>query len=180
MKVNVGAALTHCLVLALMFGFFAKTARAQIKIDQPWPAFEMQDQHGRRHRLEDYAGKWLVLYFYPRDDTPGCTIEACKFRDDLYLIRSMNADVLGVSLDSVGSHARFAADYGLPFPLLADRRGEAAAAYGVLLSMGPLKLARRNTFLIDPKGNIARIYRKVDPKRHSEEVIADLRELQTK
>ena len=134
----------------------------------------------RQHALADYAGKWVVLYFYPKDDTPGCAIEACKFRDDYQAIKSLGAEILGVSLDSTDSHASFASDHQLPFPLLADPGGEVARSYGCLFSLGPLKLAKRNTFIIDKQGKIAKIYRDVDPRRHSEQVITDLQQLQPK
>ena len=163
-----------------MFGLFSKSAVAAIAVGKPAPAFDLFDQHGQKHTLADYVGKWVVLYFYPKDDTPGCTIEACKFRDDYQKIRSLGAEVLGVSLDSTGSHARFAAKHDLPFPLLSDPTGIVSELYGCLFSLGPLKLDRRNTVIIDRKGNVAKIYRDVDPRRHSDQIIADLQQLQAK
>lgn len=142
------------------------------------PDFQLNDQNGVSHRLSDYRGRWLVLYFYPRDDTPGCTEQACRFRDDVAHFRSMGAQVIGISVDSVDSHAQFAEKHGLPFPLLADEGGGTAKAYGALRNLGLIKLARRHTFIIDPDGRIARIYREVDPATHSEEVIAELARLQ--
>lgn len=168
------------LVLVLMFGFFSKKVCADVAVGKPAPAFTLYDQHEHKHSLADYAGKWLVLYFYPKDDTPGCTIEACKFRDDYQRILSLGAEVLGVSLDSTGSHARFASEYNLPFPLLSDPDGKVAREYGCLFKVGLFKLAKRNTFIIDKKGRIARIYRDVDPRRHSEQIITDLQQLQSK
>ena len=119
----------------------------------------------------------MVLYFYPRDDTPGCTIEACRFRDGMDELHSMGVEVLGVSLDSPESHAQFAVKYSLPFPLLADAGGDVARRYGSLLSLGPMRVAKRRTFIIDDHGKVAKIYRRVKPRSHGEEVIADLRSL---
>ena len=142
------------------------------------PDFELSDQNGTTHRLADYRGRWVVLYFYPRDDTPGCTEQACKFRDDVAHFRSMGAQVIGISVDSVESHAHFAEKHGLPFPLLADEGGRTARAYGSLRNLGLIKMAQRHTFIIDPAGRIAHIYRKVDTTTHSADVIAELTRLQ--
>lgn len=167
-------------VLVLMFGIFSKSAVAEIIVGKPAPGFDLYDQQGQQHSLADYSGKWVVLYFYPKDDTPGCTIEACRFRDDYQRIQSLGAEILGISLDGTESHARFANDHDLPFPLLSDPGGNVAKQYGCLFSLGPLKLARRNTFIIDRKGHVAKIYRDVDPRHHSDQVITDLQELQAK
>lgn len=141
------------------------------------PGFNLLDQEGKAHDLADYKGKWVVLYFYPKDDTPGCTQEACAFRDDLQQLTAKGAQVLGVSVDNTASHAEFASKYHLPFPLLADRDGKVAASYGALWNLGLVKFAKRYTFLIDPQGNVARIYLKVDTSRHSKEIIEDLKRL---
>ena len=167
-------------VFVLMFGLFTKSAAADIAVGKAAPGFTLYDQNAQQHTLEEYAGKWVVLYFYPKDDTPGCTIEACKFRDDYQQIKSLGVEILGVSLDSTDSHARFANTHELPFPLLSDPGGKVAELYGCLFSLGPLKLARRNTIIIDQKGKIAKIYRDVDPRRHSEQIINDLQQLQSK
>ena len=142
------------------------------------PDFALQDQNGTTHRLGDYAGRWLVLYFYPRDDTPGCTQEACRFRDDIGVLGDLNAAVVGVSVDDAGSHADFARKYQLPFPLLSDPDGRTAAAYDSLLNLGLVRFARRHTFIISPDGRIAARFDKVDPARHVEEVARTLRILQ--
>ncbi len=142
------------------------------------PDFALQDQNGKTHRLGDYAGRWLVLYFYPRDDTPGCTQEACRFRDDIGVLGDLNAAVVGVSVDDAGSHADFARKYQLPFPLLSDPDGRTAAAYDSLLNLGLVRFARRHTFIISPDGRIAARFDKVDPARHVEEVARTLRALQ--
>jgi peroxiredoxin Q/BCP len=142
------------------------------------PAFDLLDQNGQHQHLEDYRGQWLVLYFYPKDDTPGCTTEACQFRDDYYRIKALGAVVIGVSLDDVASHKAFADKYHLPFPLLADDEKKLAEAYGVLSGFGPIKFASRQSFIIDPQGRIARHYARVSPGRHAEEIIGDLQALQ--
>lgn len=141
------------------------------------PGFELLDQHGNKHRLEDYRGRWLVMYFYPKADTPGCTTEACAFRDDVFILRKMNVALLGISTDDVKSQKEFADKYHLPFPLLSDADGATASSYGSFASFGPFRFARRHTFIIDPQGRIARIYRDVSPKTHSDEIIAALKTL---
>ncbi len=141
---------------------------------QPAPAFRLQDQDGKWQSLEDNRGTWLVLYFYPKDFTPGCTTEVCAFRDDVTQLRAAGARVLGVSVDDVKSHAEFAAKYHVPFPLLSDANKEVAKRYGVLTSKLGFSYARRDTFVIDPKGNVARHYENVDPKENVKQVLADL------
>ncbi len=144
----------------------------------PAPEFELPDQDGQLHSLEDYRDQWVVLYFYPKDETPGCTAEACAFRDNIFAFRKLNAQILGVSLDDVESHKAFADNHGLPFPLLADADGVAADAYRVKTRMFGMKVAKRETFIIDPDGVVAKHYRKVKPKTHSQQVLADLALLQ--
>lgn len=141
------------------------------------PEFKLQDQKGQWHTLADHKGKWVVLYFYPKDDTPGCTTEACNFRDHVFKLRDAGADVLGVSLDDVKSHEAFAEKYKLPFPLLADTAHDASKAYGVLTSSAGFEYAKRETFIVDPKGVIAKHYVGVDPKKNAPEVLADLEAL---
>ncbi len=165
------------LCVLLMWPFSSSSADSLVEGDMA-PAFDLVDQYMKQHKLSDYQGKWVVLYFYPKDDTPGCTTEACNFRDDIYKIRELNAEVLGVSLDSAESHAKFAEKHGLPFPLLSDASADVARGYGCYSSIGPLKFAKRQTFIIGPDGKLARIYRKVTPARHSEEVIQELQRLQ--
>ena len=142
------------------------------------PDFALPDQNGQTHRLSDFSGRWLVLYFYPRDDTPGCTREACRFRDDIGVLGNLGAAVVGVSVDSAGSHTDFARKYQLPFPLLSDPDGRTARAYDSLMSLGFVRFARRHTFIIAPDGRIAARFDKVDPARHAEEVARTLRRLQ--
>jgi peroxiredoxin Q/BCP len=140
----------------------------------PAPEFRLQDQKGEWHSLDAYRGRWLVLYFYPKDFTPGCTKQVCAFRDDITAIRKAGAEVVGVSLDDVNSHAEFAAKHSVPFPLLSDATRSVAKSYGVLSSRGDFVYARRDTFLIDPQGRVARHYENVDPEQNVKNVLADL------
>lgn len=160
-----------------IFGWSAAHA-GSLAVGQAAPPFSLKDQNGKTQRLSDYAGKWLVVYFYPKDDTPGCTKEACHFRDDIAQLRALGVQLLGISLDSTESHDHFAAKFSLPFPLLADEGGAIAKAYDAYWSLAFIHVARRHTFIIDPTGHIAKIYRKVDPDTHSAEVIADIKTLQ--
>jgi len=162
---------------ALLFATLSALAAGTPEIGKPAPEFELPDQDGQLHSLEDYRDQWVVLYFYPKDDTPGCTTEACEFRDNIFAFRELNAQILGVSLDDIDSHKKFSENHGLPFPLLADPDGTTASAYGVKTRMMGWTVAKRQTFLIDPQGNVARHYHKVKPGEHSAEVIADLRKL---
>ena len=150
-----------------------------IEIGQPAPEFELLDQHSNTHTLGNYRGQWIVLYFYPKDDTPGCTKEACAFRDDYRALTAQNTQVLGVSVDSEESHAKFAEKYQLPFPLLADPKGLTAKRYNSLTSLGPIKFAKRHSFIIDPDGITRQIYRKVDPENHSDQILSELKILQS-
>ncbi|MFO7581732.1 peroxiredoxin [Guyparkeria sp.] len=150
---------------------------ADLAVGDSAPAFALPDQDGETRRLEDYRGQWLVLYFYPKDDTPGCTTEACSFRDNINRLIAQDAAVLGVSMDSVESHAAFAREYELPFPLLADPEGDVVERYGALSDFMVVKFAKRQTFIIDPEGRIARIYRKVNPDEHVRDVLEDLQAL---
>lgn len=139
------------------------------------PDFTLSDQNGNKHSLKDYAGKWLVLYFYPEDDTPGCTTEACNFRDAREVIAELgNAEVVGISKDSVESHKKFVDKYGLNFTLLSDESHEVMKAYD---SWGTM-MANRNTFIINPKGEVVKEYKGVEPNGHAAEIIADLKALQ--
>ena len=156
----------------------ATPTMADIMVGETAPPFHLQDQKGNWHSLEQYSGKWVVLYFYPKDDTPGCTKEACAFRDNIFAFEDIGAVILGVSLDDVASHEAFAEQYSLPFSLLSDADATTATDYGVLKKMGPLTFAKRQSFIIDPAGNIARHYESVNAESHSVEVLADLKELQ--
>ena len=147
------------------------------KVGEIAPDFSLPDQSGKTHTLTDFRGKWLVLYFYPKNDTPGCTEQACKFRDDLHQLAALDAQVVGISVDDSDSHAAFAKKHHLPFPLLADKNAEVSARYGVLRNLGFIKVAKRYTFLIDPHSKINRVYDKVETSRHSKEIIEDLSRL---
>jgi peroxiredoxin Q/BCP len=146
-------------------------------VGAPAPDFRLQDQDNNWHSLVDYRGQWVALYFYPKADTPGCTTEACAFRDDIMQFRAMGVAIIGVSLDDVEDQLEFAEKYHLPFPLLSDRDAEVAELYDVLRGLGPIRYAHRETFLIDPEGLIAMHYDSVDPDEHSEQVLGDLAEL---
>ena len=167
-----------CLLSLLTVVGVSAVHAGPLEIGQPAPPFALKDQTGKIHQLSDYAGKWLVVYFYPKDDTPGCTKEACHFRDDIATLHDLGVQVVGISLDSVESHDRFAAKFKLQFPLLSDEGGAVAKTYNAYWSFLFIHVARRHTFIIDPTGRIAKIYRDVDPDTHSAEVIADIKELQ--
>jgi len=169
------AALSIC-AITLPFASIA-IASEQPLVGSPAPEFELSDQDNQLHSLEDYRNQWVVLYFYPKDETPGCTTEACEFRDNIFAFRDLNAQVLGVSLDDVESHKAFSENHGLPFPLLADPDGETSTAYGVKTRMFGMTVAKRHTFIIGPDGLIAKHYSKVKPGEHSAEVLADLKAL---
>ena len=145
------------------------------------PAFSLPDQHGKVHQLSDYKGKWVILYFYPKDMTPGCTVEACNFRDDFPAFGNLDAVILGVSKDSVTRHKKFAEKYELPFTLLSDEDGSMCEAYGVWKEKslyGKIFMGiNRSTFLIDPSGKIARVYPKVKVKEHAAELLQALNDL---
>ncbi len=164
------------LVLALNFAS-PSVAGEQVAVGDPAPEFELSDQNGQLHSLEDYRDQWVVLYFYPKDETPGCTTEACEFRDNIFAFKDLHAQILGVSLDNVESHKKFAENHRLPFPLLADTEGETSTAYGVKTRMFGMTVAKRQTFIIGPDGKIAKHYATVNPDEHSAQVLADLKEL---
>ena len=158
-------------------GFCVLAARAAD--DTPMPAegqkapeFTLPSQDGSPISLDQYRGKWVVLYFYPKDMTPGCTIEAHKFQDALAQFEAKNAVILGVSVDSPDSHKQFCAKDGLTFHLLADTDLKVVSEYGSLGGFNGLVIANRNTFLIDPKGNIAKVWVKVNPNNAASDVLA--------
>jgi peroxiredoxin Q/BCP len=142
------------------------------------PAFTLPSQDTPAVSLSDYKGKWVVLYFYPKDKTSGCTIEAHNFQRDLAKYAALNAVVLGVSLDTAESHKSFCTQESLTFKLLADPQHKVIDAYGVAIhGMGPIKFAERDTVLINPEGKIAKTWKSVDPNTHSEEVLATIAEM---
>jgi peroxiredoxin Q/BCP len=142
------------------------------------PDFTLPSEQGTPVRLADFRGKWVVLYFYPKDFTSGCTREAHNFQRDLAQYEHKNAVILGVSVDSVDSHREFCTKEGLNFKLLSDSDKTVTKTYGSLTNLGVVKFAARHTFLIDPNGKIAKVYTSVNPGKHSEEVLAALAEMQ--
>jgi len=152
-----------------------------LKVNSPAPDFTLPDQNGKTHKLSDYIGSTVLVYFYPKDSTPGCTVEACTIRDVWSDFLAAGIVVLGISTDSIASHEKFATKHNLPFTILADENKEVVNLYGVY---GKKKFlgreymgTNRNSFLIDKKGNIAKIYEKVKPADHAEEVLKDAKEL---
>ena len=162
----------HLLIILMLFSF---SPRAELSLNDLAPDFELMDQNGDLHKLSDYRGQWLVLYFYPKDDTPGCTTEACSFRDDIYKIRELKTKIVGISTDDIESHEKFAKKYSLPFPLLSDKDAIVAKSYGSAVRVGPFKMAKRHSFIISPTGKIVMIYRRVNPATHSNEIIDKLK-----
>lgn len=160
-------------VLALLA--LAPLAQAAGKwVGTPAPALRLADQDGQLRSLAEFRGQWVALYFYPRDDTPGCTQEALRFRERWPELRKANVMVVGASVDGVASHKAFHSRLKLPYPLLSDDRHELARAMGVLRGFGPVAFAGRETFLIDPAGTIVYHYPDVDTDRHAGQVLADV------
>jgi len=170
---QIGIALTAAIALST-----GAAAQENPRVGDAAPEFRLQDQHGKWHSLSDYRGKWVVIYFYPKDNTPGCTTQACDLRDNIFAFRDLGAVILGISVDDVASHKSFAEEHGLPFVILADADKQVTTRYGVLTKfLGMMELARRDTFIIDPQGRIAKHYMKVDPSNHSAMVLEDLKKL---
>jgi peroxiredoxin Q/BCP len=165
------------LTTALLLAAAPAMAGDSPDVGSPAPDFRLQDQNGDWHALADYRGQWLTVYFYPKNDTPGCTTEACNFRDNIYAFRAIGANVVGVSVDDVASHKAFAEKHRLPFILLADTEGEMAKAYGVLRDWKLLQIAARESFIVNPDGVIVKHYEDVDPDTHTDEVLAELERL---
>ena len=152
---------------------------AMIEEGKKAPPFTLADASGAEVSLSDFTGQHVIVYFYPRDDTPGCTEQAARYRDAMRELEAAGGAVCGVSVDDSESHAAFARKFNLPFALLADRKGETAARYGSLRDFGLLKFAKRNTFLIDPAGKVAKVYLGVNPARNTTDVVNDLKQLAT-
>lgn len=161
----------------LLWRGFNSTKRNLPRVGDPAPEFRLPDQHGTARSDAEFRGKWLVLYFYPKDETPGCIEQALRFRDSMAVLEAQGAAVCGVSVDDSTSHAAFARKHKLPFPLLADRDGATAARYGSLRNFGFVKFAKRNTFLIDPEGRIAKVRLGVSPSKNAADVASDLQAL---
>ena len=141
------------------------------------PDFALADQDGVVRTAADFRGRWLVLYFYPRDDTPGCTEQAARFRDAMLEFTAAGAVVCGISVDGREKHAAFARKYNLPYALLSDPDGGTARRFGSLFDLGVVRFARRNTFLADPRGCVAKVYLGVNPARNARDVLQDLKAL---
>jgi peroxiredoxin Q/BCP len=169
------------LATALAATVAAGTARAADEamptVGQSAPTFTLPSQDGSQISLDSFHGKWVVLYFYPKDMTSGCTIEAHNFQRDLSKFEAQNAVVVGVSVDTPDSHKQFCTKEGLTFRLLADPEHKVVDEYGSLGHFGAWTIANRNTFLIDPQGKIVKVWTKVDPSHHSEEVLTAIAEL---
>ena len=167
------------LLMSCLFAFaaplWASDTNAGPEAGQAAPDFKLQDQNSKWHQLSDFKDSYLVLYFYPKDFTGGCTTQVCAFRDDIAALKKAGAKVVGVSLDDVKSHTEFAEKYHVPFPLLSDAKHDTAREYGVLTSKeGFGDYARRETFLIGPDGKVIKRYRNVDPAKNVKQVLADL------
>jgi peroxiredoxin Q/BCP len=163
-----------CVGVAAVWAANKTSASSAPVVGQAAPDFTLPSQDSTPVSLHDYRGKWVVLYFYPKDNTHGCTIEAHNFQRDIAKYESANAVVLGVSVDNSTSHQDFCAKQGLTFKLLADTNKTASSEYGSVMNMVVTKIAARNTFLIDPQGKIAKVWTGVEPNRHSAEVLEAL------
>lgn len=173
-------ALALIVVAGLAVRSFAADNGPMPQAGQTAPTFTLPNQEGKTVSLDTYKGKWVVLYFYPKDMTSGCTKEAHNFQNDLDKYKASNAVILGVSVDSVDSHKQFCTKDSLSFNLLSDEQKKVVQEYGSLGNYGPMQIANRNTFLIDPDGKIVKVWTKVDPSGHSSEVLAALADLEKK
>src|SRR5437016_12759353 len=169
--------LSAIIVLATLTCMAATESQTQPEVGKPAPDFSLSTSDGSQVSLKDYRGKWVVLYFYPKDFTSGCTMEARNFQRDLTKYEEAEAVVLGVSVDTAQSHKDFCAKEGLNFKLLADPDATVSTEYGSVMDYKGEKLAARNTFIINPEGQIAKVYTGVKPADHSEQVLKDLAEL---
>ena len=169
------------LILAMAFAGYRMMRGAEKSpvVGTPAPDFTLDSQEGAPVSLRDFRGKWVVLYFYPKDFTSGCTLEAHNFQRDLAQYEKKNAVILGVSVQSADSHKQFCAKEGLNFKLLADTNHEVSSAYGSVINLAVTKFSARHTFLINPEGVIVKIFPDVKPASHSEEVLAELTRLQS-
>ena len=170
--------LTAILVLAVGLTPLMMFGASMPSVGSLAPEFTLVSQEGTPVSLKDYRGKWVVLYFYPKDFTSGCTIEAHNFQRDQSQYQQRNVVVLGVSVDSADSHKQFCTKEGLNFKLLADTDHKVSNAYDSLTNLGLVKIASRHTFIINPEGRVAKVFTEVNPNKHSEEVLAALAELQ--
>lgn len=182
-KSKLGKIILLCISLSLSLtqfasaesAIFSKSETSQKQwVGKAAPAFKLQDQNSKWHSLSQYKGKWMVLYFYPKDNSPGCTQEANQFKALYPQFLKSNAVVLGVSLDDVKSHQKFSEKLGLPFPILADNNHQLADQFGIVRNLGMTKIAKRESFLIDPKGTIVYHYNSVNTQSHAAQVLADI------
>jgi len=163
------------LIVLILFALQLRAAQVTPQVGALAPDFTLPDQQGTPRKLSDYRGKWVVLYFYPKDETPGCTKEACAFRDDWQQLTALNAQVIGVSVDDPASHAQFASKHQLPFLLLSDVTAAVVEQYGAVIDLWFTKLAKRHTYVIAPDGKIAKAYLDVEPGGHAREIIEFLK-----
>lgn len=171
------------LVVAALIGvgLFLRTARADSKapeVGTAAPDFTLNSQEGKPVSLHDFKGRWVVLYFYPKDFTSGCTVEAHNFQRDLAQYEKLNAVIVGVSVQDADSHQKFCTKEGLSFKLLADTDHKVSESYDSIMNMAVMKLSARHTFLIDPNGIVRKVYIDVKPDVHSTEVLADLGQME--
>src|SRR5579862_5803508 len=172
--------LLAALVIAPLAAYCAAADAQPPAVGTTAPTFTLQSESGSNVSLSDFAGKWVVLYFYPKDFTAGCTIEAHNFQRDIDKYTQKNAVIVGVSADTVDSHKGFCAKEGLNFKVLSDTSHEVSQKYGSVMEINNMTLSARNTFLVDPSGVIRKVYIKVNPSDHSTQVLADLNELESK
>jgi len=182
---KISAIVVAVVVVLVVGGFvlqrsFAADNAPMPEVGQTAPTFTLPNQEGSPVSLDSYKGKWVVLYFYPKDMTTGCTIEAHNFQRDLDKYQALNAVILGVSVDTVDSHKQFCTKDSLTFTLLADPDKKVVMQYGSLGNFGPMVIAMRNTFLIDPSGKIVKVWTKVDPNVHSTDVLAAIAQAEGK
>lgn len=185
LKITVASMLIHCSTLSLNAWAEAQSLSTSTANQRQWvgqlaPAFKLQDQKGLWHTLQQYQGKWVVLYFYPKDDSPGCTKEANQFKTLYPEFLKSNAIILGASLDDVKSHQTFSEKLALPFPILADTQHQLSEKLGIVKDLGLFKIAKRESFLIDPSGVIVYHYSSVNTQTHAEQVLKDIKKFQEK
>jgi thioredoxin-dependent peroxiredoxin len=174
-------AIVLALAALIAAGLFLRSAKADSKapeVGAPAPDFTLNSQEGKPVSLHDFKGKWVVLYFYPKDFTSGCTVEAHNFQRDLPQYEKLNAVIVGVSVQDADSHQKFCTKEGLSFKLLADTDKKVSETYDSIMNIAVMKLSARHTFLIDPNGVLRKTYMEVKPDQHSAEVLADLETIQ--
>jgi len=169
-----------CIVIICATAALALVVAEAPAVGSSAPEFALTTNEGNQAALKDFRGEWVVLYFYPKDFTGGCTLEAHNFQTDLSKYQALNAVILGVSVDTAESHKSFCAKEGLAFKLLSDADTKVSEAYGSLMDYNGTKLSARNTFIIDPQGKVAKVFLKVSPGGHSAEVLGALASLQKK